>query len=721
MTSRKTSNAGPARSLPAPVRVRPRVWAGVLVIVALSLAGWLWWRGGQVRRDPSLSVILITIDTLRADALGAYGNPKVATPWIDRLAREGVTFENAHAHNVVTLPSHANILSGLIPTLHGVRDNTGFRFPPEIKTLATRLKERSFRTAAFVSAFVLNSRFGLNQGFDVYDDRTASVERQSPFMVPDRKSAETVAAATKWIDAQGDAQFFAFVHLYDPHFPYRPPEPFASRHRDQPYFGEVEAADAALEPILSRVLDGRLKGRVLVVLTADHGESLGEHGEETHGIFAYESTLRVPLVLWGPVPGGRSVASPAQHVDIVPTVLDALGADIPTELPGHSLLGSAGGTPAASSYFESLSSSLNQGWAPLRGVLDGRFKYIDLPLPELYDLKDDPGEQKNLVSREPETLDRLRGALSRERSKDRGVNRGTEDAATLERLRALGYVAAGSAAPQKDAYTPADDPKNLIEFDARTRAAVTAFMNGKVEDAIALARENLRLRPDMAGVSLQLAYLERARGDLPAAIVAAKKAVELKPLDGEAVALLGAYLTEAGRAREAVALLAPYLKAVDRPDFDTLTAFGLAQAAIGQPEAARAAFEQARAADPRNAMGPVNLGTLHLMNGDRAAARSAMQEALELDPAVAKAHNLLGVMEAQEGRPEEAIVHWRRAAEINPQDYQTLFNLARTLDRQGRTAEAEEFYRRYLQAAPRALEIRDIERVKARLGGRGQP
>ena len=194
MTSRKTSNPGPARSLPAPVRVRPRVWAGVLVIVALSLAGWLWWRGAQVRRDPSLSVILITIDTLRADALGAYGNPKVATPWIDRLAREGVTFENAHAHNVVTLPSHANILSGLIPTLHGVRDNTGFRFPPEIKTLATRLKERTFRTGAFVSAFVLNSRFGLNQGFDVYDDRTASVERQSPFMVPDRKSAETVAA-----------------------------------------------------------------------------------------------------------------------------------------------------------------------------------------------------------------------------------------------------------------------------------------------------------------------------------------------------------------------------------------------------------------------------------------------------------------------------------------------------------------------------------------------
>lgn len=704
----------------APGQWRGVTWVAAIAGLAVVAAGLVWWRAGRVHRDPSLSVIVITIDTLRADALGAYGNSKVATPWIDRLAREGVMFENAHAHNVVTLPSHANILSGLIPTLHGVRDNTGFRFPREIKTLATRLRERGFRTGAFVSAFVLNSRFGLNQGFDVYDDRTATVERQSPFMVPDRKSAETVAAATKWIDAQGDAQFFAFVHLYDPHFPYRPPEPFASRHRDQPYYGEVEAADAALEPILSRVMEGRLKGRVLVVLTADHGESLGEHGEETHGIFAYEATLRAPLILFGPLPAGGSVKSPVQHIDIVPTVLDALGAEIPRELPGRSLLGSAGGASAAPAYFESLSTSLNQGWAPLRGVSDGRFKYIDLPVPELYDLRDDPGERKSLVAREPEILDRLRSMLSRERARDRGIARGAEDAATLERLRALGYVAAGSAAPQKDVYTAADDPKNLIEFDARTRATVTAFMNGKVDEAIALARENLRLRPDMAGASLQLAYLERARGDLSAAIAAAKKAIELKPLDAEALSLLAAYLTEAGRAREAVALLAPYLKAT-QPDFDTLTALGLAHAALGEAPAARAAFEQARRADPANAMGEANLGTLFLMMGDRPAARRALQQALAMDPAVAKAHNVLGVMEVQEGRPEEAIVHWRRAAELNPQDYQTLFNLARTLDRLGRTGEAEVFYRRYLQAAPRALESRDIQRVKARLEARRQP
>lgn len=714
MTSRKKSKAEPSQADSVPSRTRRGRWfvgfAG-LVGVALAL---LLWREGGLRRDRSLSVILITIDTLRADALGVYGNSKVATPWIDRLAHEGVMFENAHAHNVVTFPSHSNILSGFLPTFHGVRDNTGFRFPANLKTLATRLKEKGFRTGGFVSAFVLNSRFGLNQGFDVYDDRTATLEHQSPFMVPDRSGPSTVAAATKWIDAQGDAQFFAFIHLYEPHFPYRPPEPFKSRHPEKPYDGEVEAVDAALEPVLSKVMEGRLKGKVLVILTADHGESLGEHGEETHGIFAYEPTLKVPLILYGPMPAGRSIKSAVRHIDLVPTVLDALGAEIPKELPGRSLFGAEDGV-AVSTYFESLSISLNQGWAPLRGVFDGQFKYINLPLPELYDLKDDPGEKKNLVSKEPEMLDRLRGALARDRTADRAANRGAEDAETLEHLRALGYIASATAAPQKDVYTAEDDPKNLIDFDGRNRAAISAFMNGDVAKAIDLARKNLRLRPDMAGMNLELAYLERARGNLTAAIVAAQKAVSLKPLESEGLSLLAAYLTEAGRASEAVALLEPHRMA-NRADFDVLTALGLAHAALRQAPEARAVFEEARRSEPQNALGVVNLGTLSLMTGDRAGARRAMTDALAIDPGVAKAHNILGVMEAQEGRPEEAIAQWRLAAELNPRDYQTLFNLGKTLDKLGRPAEAEVFYRQYLSAAPLAIEVQDIERVKKRIG-----
>jgi arylsulfatase A-like enzyme/Tfp pilus assembly protein PilF len=683
----------------------------VLVLTGLAV---MRLQGRGVKRDPKLSILLVTIDTLRADALGAYGG-KAATPWIDRLAREGVRFETAHAHNVVTFPSHANILSGQLPLIHGVHDNTGFRFPADMPTLATRLKARGFRTGAFVSAFVLDSRFGLDRGFDVYDDRTTGIEAQSPFRVPDRLGSETMAAAKAWIDAQGEAQYFAWIHLYDPHYPYTPKEPFASRYAQEPYFGEVAAVDETLGQVLGPILDGPGKDKVMVVFTSDHGESLGEHGETTHGTFAYEATLRVPLILWSPTLRPRIVETPARHLDLVPTLLDALGDPVPSELPGRSLLEIAarGSGEAASSYFESLSASLNQGWAPLRGFFDGRFKYIDLPIPELYDLSTDPGELKNLVAREPQHLDRLRAGLAREREKDRGSTRVNEEQAALEKLRALGYVAAGTAAPAKDEYTKEDDPKNLIEIDERNRRVVTLYNMGGVHlnEAIELVKKNLSERPDMAGANLQLAYLERSRGNLEAAVKAARRAVDLKPVDAEAIALLGAYLTEVGKPQEAIKVLEPYVS-VGAVNFDVLTALGLARSATGQLRGAREMFEAARALDPSNGMASANLGVLELMAGNRTAARAALGHALELDPRIAKAENTLGVMAAQEGRRAEAIERWKRAVAINESDYQTLFNLATTLDAQGQKAEARRYFESYLSAAPLALEGRDIARVR---------
>jgi len=297
--------------------------------------------------------------------------------------------------------------------------------------------------------------------------------------------------------------------------------------------------------------------------------------------------------------------------------------------------------------------------------------------------------------------------LTRQRAADRGVKRGEEDAATVEKLRALGYVGAAQAAPQKEKYTAADDPKNLIAIDARNREVVTRFMEGRLDEAIDLAKANLRERPDMAGSSLQLAYLERARGNLPAAVAAARRAVFLKPLDAEAVSLLGAYLTELGRPREAIATLEPYVKAT-APDFDVLTALGLAYSASGRTDEARQTFLKARDADATNPAGLVNLGTLELMAGNRAAARGALEAALELDSFIAKAHNTLGVMAAQEGRIPEAIARWRKAAELNPDDYQTLFNLATTLEKQGDFEGARAHLEAYVRVAPPALEARDI-------------
>ena len=707
--------ATPVEPVDALRRSPSKSYRAIAVAVVLALLGaLLFWRASAVPRNPGLSVLLISIDTLRADALGAYGNKTVLTPWIDRLAKDGVRFTQAHAHNVVTFPSHSNILSGQYPLTHGVRDNTGFRFPADQPTIATRLKERGFATAAFVSAFVLDSRFGLGRGFDVYDDHTAGLERQSPFMVPDRKATATVAQAVRWIDAHPDQQFFAFVHLYDPHFPYEPAEPFASRHKDAPYYGEVEAVDAALEPLLKPILDGPRGKKTLVILTSDHGEALGEHGETTHGTFAYESTLHIPLILRLPGIMGREVDEPVRHIDILPSVLDALGMNAAADLPGTSLWPLALGGRAKdgfSSYFESLSTSLNQGWAPLRGIFDGRFKYIDLPLPELYDLQSDGEELKNLVASQPERLDAMRAALSRERSRDKEVKRGGEDAATIEKLRALGYVGSAQAAPQKDRYTAADDPKNLIAIDTRNRDVLTLFMAGRVEEAIVQARSILKERPDMAGVTLQLAYLERARGNLDAAVTAARRAVALKPLDAEGVALLGAYLTESGRAKEAVATLEPYMK-VTAPDFDVLTALGLAYAALGRVPEARETFMKARTLDPASGMSLVNLGTLELMAGNRDAARSALEHALELDDSISRAHNTLGVIAAQEGRMQEAVARWRKAVELNPSDYQTLYNLAVTVEKQGDIAAARGYFAAYVRVAPVALEGRDVARVR---------
>ncbi|MEO8360785.1 MAG: sulfatase-like hydrolase/transferase [Vicinamibacteria bacterium] len=723
--ARKRQKAHPPASLgqPASAAARPagkpvaaaRLVLGAIVIVVIVVAS--VWRSTsrRVKPDPLLSVVLITVDTLRADALGVYGG-QAETPWIDRLAREGVRFETAHAHNVVTLPSHSNILSGQLALSHGVRDNTGFRFPTGMETVATRLKSLGFHTGAFVSAFVLNSRFGLDRGFDVYDDQATGIETQSPFKVPDRPGAVTVARAKAWIDAQGASQFFAWVHLYEPHSPYTAPEPFASRYAGHPYAAEVAAADAALGPLLESIMDVGRKQRVLVVFTSDHGEGLGEHQESTHGVFAYESTLRVPLILWSPILPAATVTTPVRHIDILPTILDALGRSRAAELPGRSLLplAAAGEGAVTSSYFESLSASLNQGWAPLRGLFDGRFKYIDLPLPELYDLDKDPKELRNLVATEPIALDRLRTGLAREREKDRGSDRGQEDAATLEKLRALGYVAAGAAAPTKDQYTEADDPKNLIEIDERNRQVVTLFNQGGIHlgEAIDLVKRNLSERPDMSGANLQLAYLERTRGDLKAAVAAAKRAVKLKPLDGEAVALLGAYLTEMGEPQEAIRYLDPYAQA-GAVNFDVLTALGLAQTALGRIDAARKAFLAAREIDPSNGLAIANLGVLELMAGNREAARTALEHAIELDPQIAKAHNTLGVMAAQEGRPAEAIERWKRSVEINENDYQTLFNLAGTLDQAGRRGEARGYFEAYLRVAPPALEARDIARVRA--------
>ncbi len=669
----------------------------------------------QVRRERGLNVLLVTIDTLRADALGVYGNSRSETPWIDRLAREGARFEAAHSQNVVTLPSHANILSGRYPLQHGVRDNSGFRFPADTASLATILKEAGYHTGAFVSAFPLESRFGLARGFDRYDDRLGDAETHTAFHMEERKGVDTVAAAKAWLESQAGAPTLCWVHLYEPHFPYEPPEPFASRFRDDPYLGEVATADEALRPLLAPLLDAGRNGRTLVVFTADHGESRGEHGEMTHGIFAYEATLRVPLVLFAPrIVGPGVIRDEVRHVDILPTVLDALGLPVPADLPGTSLLALASGvaSPAArSSYFESLSASLNRGWAPLRGAIKDHWKYIDLPVPELYDLAADPRETRNLAAGSPARLEASKALLSGLRSHEKGLDRVAESAEARRALQALGYVSGAPRAPSHAPFAAEDDPKNLIALDARLQSVVDHYRNGDLEGAIRIGEELVRRRPGMPLVFTHLAFLYRQKGDLEAAVGAGRRALALNPEDTEAVGLIGAYLVEAGRPREAVKLLEPYANRAE-PDPDVLTSRGMALAALGDTKAALETFERALAIAPTNALNLVNIGTTYLMAGDRGRAQQALLAALDLAPELARAHNSLGVIAAQEGRLEEAVARWRKALAADPRDSQTLFNLATTLRRQGHDAEARVLFARYVKEAP-ATEARDVAAARA--------
>jgi len=689
--------------------------AGLAGAAALA-AAILWPRlPGSVRREAGLDVLLITIDTLRADALGCYGNTAVETPWIDRLAAGGVRFEQVHAQNVVTLPSHANILSGRYPLDHGVRDNSGFRFPAGVDTLATILKRAGYATGAFVSAFPLDSRFGLDRGFDVYDDRLGDPEARTAFLMPERPGARTVEEARKWRAAQGQVPTFTWIHLYEPHFPYVPPEPFASRYAASPYHGEVAYTDSLLAPVLEPLLRAGKEGRTLVVFTSDHGEGLGEHGEKTHGIFAYETTLRVPLILFAPRLFAPRVAAPrVRHVDILPTVLDALALEVPRDATGRSLLALASGRRAetAPSYFEALSSSVNRGWAPLTGLAQDRFKLIDLPIPELYDLDADPHETRNLAATETRTLDAIRAQLARLRGGDRGTARGPEDAETRERLRSLGYASA--TAPAKARYTEDDDPKRLIGLDTAIQDVVTLYQGGDIPAALARVQEVLRQRPDMPLALQHLAYLQRQSGDLGAAVTTLKRALALNPEDTDTAALLGAYLNEVGRPREAAAVLAVYAERKS-PELDVLMARGAALAGIGQTAEANATFERALAIDPSNAAAKANLGTVSLGVRDYPRARTLLEEALALDPDVSRAHNALGVIAAETGHPDEAITHWKRAVELNPREWDTLFNLGKLLRREGREAEALPYVELFVRTAPPALYARDIAQLRATL------
>ncbi len=671
------------------------MWRTGLVLLGLATVGC----GRPPRPEPAARhLVLVTIDTLRADRVGAYGSPDVATPHLDRIAREGALFPEAAVAVPLTRPSHATLLTGLDPAGHGLRDNVSPPLAPGVPTFATILKDAGFETAAFVSAVVLSSQSGLNRGFDIYSDRFDLGGDDARFLNSiqkrgDQPTAEVVA----WLEARRDARFFAWLHLYDPHDPYEPPEPYASRYAGRPYDGEVAYSDELVGRLLSALDRLGRREDTLVVVTSDHGEGLGEHGENVHGFFVYQSTLRVPLLLRGPgiLPGARPTVT-ARSVDLLPTVLDLLGL-VPSKdlrLAGRTLAPALRGSASLTdepAYSESLLPLLHYGWSDLRSIREGRWKYIQAPRPELYDLLRDPGEHENRAAGEPARAEAMRAALARRLAGEKAAGR--EGSAgvppdLLEKLGALGYLGAG--APAADSTTGADPKDKIDEYKVLNRLVREGLLRLREKDyARSVERFQELLRRGISSFEVHY-YLARGLvglGRPREAVPHFEKALERLP--GFAAAWLA--LTESqlalGDRAAGLATLAKGAAACPKDPRIPEREAQLLRAARRLPEARRA-YEKAVALAPKDALLKVQLAEVCRDLGDRAAAAQRLREALELDPEPASYWNSLGMVEGARERMGEAEEAFRQAVARDPGKAEYAYNLGLALLRQGRKAEA---------------------------------
>jgi len=657
--------------------------------------------GCRPSEEPVRHVLLVTIDTLRGDALGFTGNKEVETPFLDRLAGSGHVYLDAHSHNVVTLASHTNILTGLYPYQHGVRDNGGFKLRPEVPTLATLLKARGFATGAFVGAYPLASRFGLGRDFDVYDEVKTDKKIELVGGLPDprkpfgeRPAKEVLRRAKDWWQEHKSERRFLWIHVFDPHSPYLPPEPLRARYAANPYYGEIAGVDAELGPFLQSFLDGKEED-TLIVVTGDHGESLGEHGERAHSLFTYEATLHVPLLVWRPGLEPQRDDWPARHIDIVPTVLAAIGAEGPENLPGLSLLGPRSeGPEKIKTYFEALTAHLNQGWTPLRGVLIDRKKYIEQALPELYDLRSDPHEQHDLIDDQRRVARALADALPTESKWP--PDRSTLSEEEISELRSLGYLM--SEAKKHTSYGPEEDLRKLVGVQTKMQEVVTYFHGGDYAKAMQLCREVMQQRPDMEMAWLYLATSMIRSGRAEEAIGVLRQAVEKKIESTDIRRQLGLSLLYSGRMDEGIATLEALTQ--DVPDVVSLNNLALAYTEQERAGAAFAALAKAIEADGENAGTYENLAFVNLQVGRLAEAEKEARKAIELDPERAGAYNNLALALYQQGKALEAVGTWQEASRLDPKNADTLFNLGSVALEIGNAQIAGPALLRFLEIAP---------------------
>ncbi len=701
---------------------------------------------GGVEPD-QLNVILVTIDTLRVDRLSCYGSTLVETPQIDRFAAEGVRFENAASTVPFTLPAHTSIMTGTYPPRHGVRENVGYTVEDGAATLARSLRDSGRDTAGFVSAFVLDSRWGIAQGFDHYFDDFSLEEMETPNLGSVQRSGDvTVAEAVRWLDERGrPSPFFLWLHLYDPHDPYTPPEPYKSRYPSQPYNGEVAFTDSLVGRFREALEAHGLLDRSLLILTGDHGEGLGDHGERFHGFFVYETTIHIPLIIRFPhaVRAGTVAIDPVSHVDLMPTILDAVGLPAPDGLEGTSLLpvilGSGDGLDREV-YSESFYPLLHYGWAPLRAIRTDTYKLIDVPRPELYDLRNDGYEASNLAPQDPQIVDDLRTRLQRlrhEMERDTPSQRSEADVdqETLDQLRALGYLAgSGGVAVEEEGDAQRADPKDKIELHQMIMTTQSQIGRGETEAAVQLLNRVLERDPTIIDAhqllgqvasknhqfeeaarhfrdalqldenhktslfGLAIAYAELGRDD--EAALGFRRLLELSPHDVKAALPLVDIYEKAGRIDDAAAVLA---EICEQPEPPPVAANRLGELRVlqGRGGEARALFERAIAANAEMAKPYYNLAVITEESGDLDGAVRLYESAIERAPHNFQAQFNLGRIYGQLGNTERQQELWEDAIKSNPDFARGYYYLAKTLmDRGDDLARAEGLARKGIAADP---------------------
>jgi arylsulfatase A-like enzyme/Tfp pilus assembly protein PilF len=672
--------------------------AALVVAAGLCAAGLAWWTRGRATEqarpvNSGRNVVLITIDTLRADRLG-----RGFTPNLDRLAAESMAFTNARTAVPLTLPAHTTIMTGTLPAVHGVHDN-GVTFTPGPPTLARSFKNAGYRTGAFVGAFVLNHMFGLGEGFDTYDDRVHRDPNLGEQLEAERPGGEVVDAALAWLaQAKPEQPFFLWVHLYDPHAPYDPPAEFLAKAGGNAYDGEVAYADAQAGRVLAALRAGNLldSGRgTLVAVAGDHGEGLGEHGEQAHGMLAYDSTLRVPLLLRG----NGVMRGPNDTIVSLAALAGGLVTLAGVERPVGMSEGLHLAQAAPAEAYSETEYPRTAGWHGLTALVADRWKLILSSEPELYDVTADASEQHNVAAERASTVDamtkRLR-ELSSTKEPRADVSVSPEAA---ERLRALGYVGgSASAAPDND---KAPNPARHVAAWTMFEKALAEVNAGRSSAALDALKRLATQYPDARVFQATYARALKDTGSARAAVDIYRRAVSRWPSDASLYHDLAVAARAAGDTQEAMRAEQAAL-ALAGSNAPALNGLGLLQAEAGDATSAAASFEKATEQDPSNASFWTNLGNARREIGDVDRAEHAYRRALALDATYPDASNGLGVILVQRKRPFEAIPLFRQAIERDPRLYEAQLNLGIAWQESGDRASAADAYRRVLTLAPPA-------------------